>query len=183
LGRHLSDDQLVEASLDGGSAPHLDTCGDCAVRYAALADAMERLRADAASEADGVFTAERLAAQQSQIMRRLEAAERPTRIIAFPIMGRPASGGPPRMQRWLAGAAAAGLLIGLVAGKAFDFEIKTWRAPAAGPQVAGGGRVAVLSNVSLSDEAFLTDLEAALSSPIPVLSALDEYTPSIRDPR
>ena len=35
-------------------------------------------------EADEGFPAERLAAQHAQIFRRLEAAERPARVIAFP---------------------------------------------------------------------------------------------------
>ena len=38
----------------------------------------------AIDEADEVFPAERLGAQQAQIVRRLEALERPARVIAFP---------------------------------------------------------------------------------------------------
>ena len=47
-------------------------------------------RDDALAEADDVFPAERLAAQQAQILRRLEALERPARVIAFPKLPQPA---------------------------------------------------------------------------------------------
>ncbi len=48
---------------------------------------------DAAAEVDELFPPERLAAQHAQIFRRLEAAERPARVIAFPKFAQPLTSG------------------------------------------------------------------------------------------
>ncbi len=71
-------------------------------------------------EAEEAFPAERLAAQQAQVMRRLEALERPARVIAFPRFARPVTSTQGHAQRWVAAAAAAGLVIGLAAGQFVD---------------------------------------------------------------
>jgi hypothetical protein len=65
-------------------------------------------------EAEDAFPPERLAAQQAQVMRRLEALERPARVIAFPRFARPVTSSQGHAQRWVAAAAAG--VIGLAAG-------------------------------------------------------------------
>ncbi len=82
---------------------------------------MDGLQADGGRPADGVFTPERLAAQQTQILRRLEQLDQPARVISFPAASRPEPhglGGRRVAVSWVGVAAAAGLVIGLVGGQA-----------------------------------------------------------------
>ena len=94
--RHLTDDVLAEiwtsAVADGRTAshPHLSACSECRYRYADFTRFLDEIKDDAYAEADQVMSAERLAAKQTQILRRLEALERPARVIAFPKATRPA---------------------------------------------------------------------------------------------
>ena len=94
--RHLTDDVLAEiwtsAVADGRTAshPHLSACSECRYRYADFTRFLDEIKDDAYAEVDQVMSAERLAAQQTQILRRLEALERPARVIAFPKATRPA---------------------------------------------------------------------------------------------
>jgi hypothetical protein len=114
--RHLTDDELIERCLTD-TAQESYACASCDARHAELAELLEETKAAAIQEADAVFTAERLSRQQARILHRLEQDGRPGRLIAFPAHGpdaptlraRPSS-------RWIAAAAAAGLVIGLLAG-------------------------------------------------------------------
>ena len=82
---------------------------------------MSTEREDAMAAADAAFPESRLRAQRSSILARLEQARAGSRVLDFPTVpatrtwmarrDRPA-------MRWLAGAAAAGLLVGLGAGQA-----------------------------------------------------------------
>jgi hypothetical protein len=125
---HLDDDELAgiwtAAAASGGSGTdaHLTSCAQCRSRYAAFASWLDGLRDEARVEADEAFPAERLAAQQAQVFRRLEAMERPARVIAFPRFGRPTTATQGTAQRWVAAAAAAGLVIGLAAGQFLDLR-------------------------------------------------------------
>jgi hypothetical protein len=125
---HLDDDELAgiwsAATASGGPAndTHLTSCAQCRSRYAAFSSWLEGLREEARVEADDVFPAERLAAQQAQVFRRLEAMERPARVIAFPRFSRPTASTQGNAQRWVAAAAAAGLVIGLAAGQFLDLR-------------------------------------------------------------
>ena len=131
-GRHLDDASLAAiwtsmtaagASVTAGASdPHLASCGECRVRYDAFASWMEEIRTDARLEADEIFTPERLAAQQAVITRRLEAAERPARVIAFPKFSSSTTGRSAPVRRWIAAAAAAGLLVGLGLGQIMDLR-------------------------------------------------------------
>lgn len=117
---HLSERALVEAIVSGTRPLHLDRCDICAERAVQLARWMDGLQADAADLADGVFTPERLAAQQHQILRRLEQLDQPARVINFPVASRPEPhglGGRRVAVSWVGVAAAAGLVIGLVGGQ------------------------------------------------------------------
>ena len=72
---------------DGGTAladPHLATCAECRLRFAAFGVWMEDIRSDARSRADEAFPPSAWPRSRPQIFRRLEAAERPARVIAFP---------------------------------------------------------------------------------------------------
>lgn len=128
LRGHLDDGAFAEiwnASVLTGEAasdPHLDACQQCRSRYEAFTGWLARIQEDARSEADEAFSPDRLAAQQAQVMRRLEAIERPARVIAFPKFARPITSTQGHAQRWVATAAAAGLVIGLAAGQFLDIR-------------------------------------------------------------
>jgi len=118
---HLSERALVDAIVAGERPQHLDRCDICAERAVALARWMDELQADAADTADDIFTPERLQAQQQQVMRRLEQLDQPARVIAFPAASRAdlnGSSGRRVAASWVAVAAAAGLVIGVIGGQA-----------------------------------------------------------------
>lgn len=116
---HLSEQALIEAVAGGNRPPHLDRCELCAERADAIGRWMDEVQHDAVESADAVFTQEHLAAQQSQILRRLEQLDNPARVIAFPAAGRAdrESGGRRVAASWVGIAAAAGLVIGVVGGQ------------------------------------------------------------------
>jgi hypothetical protein len=111
-------------------------------------------------------------------LRRLEALERPARVIAFPKYAQPVSTTRSGPQRWIAAAAAAGLIVGLGAGELLDI-----RTPRLRPSPTVVGEPVARSNVqpvSLnSDDALLYD--ADLSPRVEALQALDAITPRVRD--
>lgn len=197
LNRHLDDAALAEIwtasalqATDARSHAHLETCSSCRSRYAALESWLEEAGTVARTEADEAFPAERLAMQQHHIMRRLEALERPARVIVFPKHTHAMSGERTGARRWIAAAAAAGLVVGIAAGQLLDLRdalggptrpfAEQRPMDDAAPTVATF-KPAVLSGTQ-SDEAFLTELEeAALSPRVPELATLDAVTPRLRD--
>jgi hypothetical protein len=206
LARHLQDERLFDCylavrageSLDPPVAEHLTDCDACGERYAELAQFMEALSVEATSEADAIFTPERLRAQQQHISRRLDHLGHPARVITFP--GLPAShpvGSPaPRSaRRWIAAAAAAGLFIGFgvfldrEAARGLDREAAR-EVPA--PHVRSIARQALRTAPDAAevarpdaiqvDEAFLSELELAGDRPrTRELLAFDALTPHVRE--
>ena len=91
-GHHLQEERLFDCylaarggeALDPPVAEHLTDCDDCGARYAELTEFMETLSTEAATEADAVFSPERLRAQRMHISRRLEHLGHPARVITFP---------------------------------------------------------------------------------------------------
>jgi hypothetical protein len=193
--RHLDDAALAEiwtvaaASGDPASNPHLEQCANCRRRYHEFGAWLEELRDDATAEADAVFPAERLAAQQAHILRRLEAADRPTRVIAFPRSTQPVSSGPSMAYRWVTVAAAAGLVIGVALGQWLDLRHRFSAPPKLSADVAVSTPAADQPEMvfqttrTISDEALLSELEASLSMHPSVgpLRAIDTITPRSRD--
>lgn len=119
-GGHLSERALTDALIQGERPRHLDRCDLCAERAADLSRWLNHVETDARDLADDMFTPELLAAQQSQIMRRLEQMDNPVRVIAFPSASRQeaqANGGRRVAVSWVGVAAAAGLLVGIVGGQ------------------------------------------------------------------
>lgn len=202
--RHLDDDAIAElwssrvaaseitsgpASASADEEAHLRSCAECRARYDAFAGWLDDARAEAIDEADEIFSTERLAAQQTQILRRLETLERPGRVLAFPRFrhsGTSVRRGP---QRWIAAAAVAGLIVGVGAGELLDFRRSMSRGPAAGhlgsqPLPLGQSARGTLQPVALSSEDFFLydDSDAASTSPsVEALQALDALTPRVRD--
>jgi hypothetical protein len=194
-GGHLDDDVFAEiwtAALASGQAaahPHLAECGQCRSRYAAFVGWLDRMHDDARDEADEAFPAERLAAQQAQVLRRLEALERPARVIAFPKFSRPVTSTQGHAQRWVATAAAAGLVIGLAAGQFVDIRDAFGarrRGPAQpGVQTARANPVTAPVAVTPADTSTVSDEQIFFGDAVQAvrLSSLDEITPRAPDER
>ena len=123
---HLTDEQLIATCVDG-TAPDgtaldgttLDgtaACGECQARLASLATLLNEVNATANATADAAFPPERLARQHARILSRLVPHRQLARIIAFPHARHTSMPSPRPIRRWVAGAAAAGLVVGMVAG-------------------------------------------------------------------
>ena len=190
LSAHLDDAALAAIWTDGRpSHPHLSTCAACRARFAEFSAWLENMRVDAITEADEHFSAERLVAQQAQIFRRLEAAERPARVIAFPKFTQPLTSRSSHASRWIAAAAAAGLIVGVGVGQLMDLRHSLTVSNSAAVQTrvanppAGVRRDSRVQTISgTRDEAFLSELDASLSRPaVPELRALDAFTPRAGD--
>jgi hypothetical protein len=196
---HPADERLIalyfgdtDAGAEGERTvrQHVHGCETCTWRYAELTAPLERLRTDAATEADELFTPARLQAQRATIQERLALGTRVSRVIPFPagrptldraVIARP-------MFRWVAAAAAAGLLVGVSAGRFLstnrDINLPTPSSSAASARpVPAAPRPAVyLPDSANGDEAFLVEVEAAVSRQrIAALSALDDLTPHARE--
>lgn len=182
---HLSDDRLIEVCFDAVPTAaedlHIDTCDRCSARRSRLQHLLREVWDAASTEVDERFPSERLTTQQTRILHRIEQEGRPGRLIAFPtaqvsdvrpLRTRPAA-------RWIAGAAAAGLVVGMLAAHLVR------DLPGARPQRRSAMRTSVnsmpqpaLRAVILSDEEFLGQVENALNGPdLAVLRPLDDLTP------
>ena len=192
--RHLSDDRLVEVCLlESGSADeqrHLETCAECASRKARLRGMFDDVAASIEAEVDAHFSDARFARQHARILAQLQHDGRPARIIAFPaghthepIVSRTSS---PR--RWIAAAAAAGLIVGVLAGRlGYDHSLlrpmsgRTIATRAAQPaEIRAADGVGTIREVAatVSDDEFLSQLEFASIGPAAAaLQPLDELTP------
>jgi hypothetical protein len=188
--RHLSDDRLVEMCLDGSAdeteRQHLYACTECQGRCTGLMRVLTDVTDVATADVDAHFPADRLARQQARILQRIEHEGRPARVIAFPaghgseafaLRTRPA-------MRWIAGAAAAGLLIGLLAGHlAHDFSmLRPVRAGtiAAAVRPAPDAPTSQAVATTISEDEFLGQVDVAIEEAgSSSLRALDDLTPRV----
>ena len=196
--RHLSEDRLIEAALAAQSDPfvpaptaqtiHLRACADCAARYEEIAAFLDNLAANVNADFDTVFTAERLLAQRQKISRRLSRllglAPR-ARVLRFPSSGPPLPHAGASARRWMAAAAVACLVLGVVAGRLIPFPpaFRDQPAAASGPPnpVVVATELGEPTSYGAEDD-FLVEIEAALGSPrIYELRAIDAMTPRIRE--
>lgn len=190
---HLDDAAFAElwtnAIADGQAPaghPHLQGCAECRLRLTSFSQWMEEVRTDALADADEELSAERLAAQQAQIFRRLEAAERPARVIAFPKHVEGLTRRSP-VRRWIAAAAAAGLIAGIGLGQMLDLRHRTSGTivsadiqplPTAPPL---SNIVAVPAVAIAGEEATLDEFEAIGTPRYDALRAYDTFTPRAAD--
>lgn len=193
-GTHFLETDLLElyAETCGNDAPlhpHLAGCPGCAARYAALVEALQEHGEQVSAEADRLFTAERLARQCERILQRIDVG-RFARVIPFPVrsaadgitmLGR---GSMARLvsRRWVAAAAAAGLVLGFFAervirnSRTLDF---------AGPRVARQATPRLSPAIAQAtphlvsyEDAILDEIDAVLAGqPAQELHALDAITP------
>ena len=184
-------DEGASAEERKGVLQHLHGCEACTWRYTELTAPLQQLRQDAASEADEVFTPRRLEEQRVSIRRRLEEGARASRILPFPA-ARPAvspSGRRP-IVRWVAAAAAAGLIVGVSAGRFLDLR----RLPHVGTTASSQARsttrpLAIVTDSPAPSDAgayeqvdFLSEIDLALRHQrISELQALEALTPHPRE--
>ncbi|MCC6164780.1 MAG: hypothetical protein IT182_15625 [Acidobacteria bacterium] len=185
---HLSDESLVELHtllVSGEQAVaarylrHLKQCDDCARRFDALREDAAALRHDVATSVEALITPARLDRQFDVIMRRLEGHS--GRLLAFPRAARRTAPVQP-LRRWLAMAAAAGLLVGIGAGRLMG-PVKA--DPAALWRARTDAVRPVPSTLSQeTDEQMLVEIDAAIArSRSKEFRVLDQLTPRASDIR
>lgn len=177
-GGHVSEDALADAWYTGVRPAHLDACNLCAERALELSRWLDETKETAVEAADAVFTPERLAAQQSQILRKLEHLDRPSKLLSFPRAGAGAPADLPLPVRhtivpWIAVAAAC-LILGVVAGR-----LSVWQ-PAPTVQSAQVAPVAPQSPAPVADIREVEQYPGEISQPeLNSLSALETMTPQV----
>jgi len=182
---HLSDESLIELhallsagehSVAGRYVKHVKQCESCSARLEAVREDAAALRRDVTANVDSQITPARLDRQFDVIMRRLEG--HPGRVLHFPTSAHRAAPTQP-LSRWVAVAAAAGLLIGIGAGRVMgpmpsEPNTSIWRADAVRPVPPGVQQE--------TDEQMLIEIDAAVArSRTKVFRALDQLTPRITD--
>ena len=215
-GRHLSEDRLLALALGTThesttrtaetAACHLRTCERCKSRFSALTTLLEAMPEAADAGFEDVFTPQRLQAQRARIGHRLAqlvGKVEPARVLAFPFSGQPFTQLDVRPGRWLVVAAAAGLLLGVTAGRLIHYHpVATASAanldgPAGTLDMTGtielpppeGDSQAQVSPLTLdeferlmAEEEFLGRLDLALTSyQVSELESIDALTPRVRD--
>ncbi|MDO8834412.1 MAG: hypothetical protein Q7V01_02400 [Vicinamibacterales bacterium] len=186
LVRWYMADRGLEAlePADEAVVRHVGGCTSCAGRYDAICRDLDAAAAVSADAADAAFTPERLMLQRDRILRRLDTQG--ARVLAFPVADVTGGSAPSSrpMLRWVAAAAAAGLVVGLLAGRMFHLG----EAPAdtmasrqgsvtraIGPS-EGQVRTAALARLA-GDDVFMSEVDSALSAPrTPELEAIDAMT-------
>jgi len=182
---HLSEDALVEAWYAGTHPAHLDSCDLCAERALEVSRWLEQTRELGVSEADAAFPAERLAAQQSQILRKLEQLDRPAKLLSFPRVSPAAPAQHIEMvghdhrvsSRWIAAAAAAGLILGVIGGRLSTWQPASPASRAAAVQTTPAPKA---PETWRNDDAADLLLDTEVGQPqIHSLSAIDTLTPQV----
>lgn len=134
------------------------------------------------AETDAIFTEERLASQRSKILQRIAHAGQPGRVIAFPSVATSATRlfRTRRSSRWIAAAAAAGLIIGLLVGRLSIPGQSRSPQPSltASARIEPARGVFLPAAIRLSDDEFLGQVESAVNGPAAVLRSLHELTPT-----
>jgi hypothetical protein len=179
---HLTDDQLMETCVLAGDNRHLSVCRPCKARFDELVRSLQRMHDAGVTEADTVFTAERLHDQRDRILRRIERHDHPAEVVAFPQHRTPSHPTVNRMlgpaRRWVASAAAAGLAAGVFLGFAMDRS--TTLRPVDEVVQQAGPTMSLARQVSDDDQFFSEIDEALVSSRAremrPDLSAIDLMT-------
>jgi hypothetical protein len=176
-----------ESEHDRSVLVHVSQCPRCADELARLSTTCDDWREAAFARADALFDASALEAQRTRILDRLAHLGQVARVLPFPTRARdvtmPAAKG---SHNWVS-VAAAGLIIGLVAGQLLHLvptslvrpprEQVTMQAPSRpGPPVIVP---AASTTPVLSDDELLDEIEAAVQlRRAQSLRALDALTPT-----
>jgi hypothetical protein len=183
--------QAPSTEQDEQALRHASHCARCSAELARLTLEAESLREVAFARADAIFDDAVLEAQRTRILDRLANLGHAARVLRFPRRTRDAvmpvstSG-----RRWISVAAAAGLIIGLVAGQML--HLVPWAGLGrrdASLTVQSSTRPATTGLVATSapgsaitDDQFLDEIEAAVRlRRAHSLRALDALTPTAGD--
>ena len=190
--RHLTDAQLIEASVGHVAGAeharqcveHVEHCAECRGRHESLRALLENTAAAATADADAAFSAEHLTRQYDRIMERVEQVSRAGRVIRFPAtFGRITPPSAASGSRWVAAAAAAGLVVGLLGGHlTHDLRVQTGSGlPGRSPAAA---RAAIVPVAQPAEDDLLGQVEVAFEGRGPsALRPLDALTPVAWDVR
>jgi hypothetical protein len=185
-------DVLALVAANGGEFPadeaaHLAHCRACRLAVDDRSQVLQDVRTGVDALVDAAFDDAALNRQRVSILDRLAARRDGGRVLVFPPRDLRNAPRDRPTARWLAAAAAAGLLVGLLAGQRLQPVL---RAPAlalfggshesairpAGTRVAGAHADPVL--VHAHDELFLSEMETAVTyRGVAELRALDGLTP------
>lgn len=189
--RHPGED-AAETAQDRRALEHVAECGECGELFARMASEAETLRDEARAEADAVFSDAMLDAQRARVLDRIAHLGQAARILTFPMRRRYVA--PPRTsstRRWVSVAAAAGLIVGLVAGQMLHLTPAPGAQETAGLTTAnagGEGITVVPTSASstpppmLSEDELLEQIELAVQvRSASALRALDALTPTAAD--
>lgn len=176
---------------DRQTIAHVARCAACSTALARVTADVEMLRDAAYAEADATFDDSALETQRSRILDRIAHLGQAARVLRFP--GRAREAAMPVSQvsrRWISVAAAAGLLIGLVAGQLI--HLMPWET-----RLTPTGTVVVQTSASrstapgiiqtsaaglLSDDELLGEIDDAVQlRRAASLRALDAFTPRVGD--
>ena len=184
-------------AASGAEQQHLAACARCDARRVRLQRLLESVSDTATAAADAAFPPERLARQQARILAHLAHEGRPARVIAFPAGQTQPESPVSRTRpgsRWIAAAAVAGLVVGVIAGR-FGHDYSFGRPggsrvivahTAERPELRTNGPTAAIREVtaSISEDEFLNQLEIAIDAPAAAaLQPIDELTPRAWDVR
>ena len=193
MRRHLTDAQLIEASVGHAAngeqvqcAAHVEHCGECRARHESLRAMLADTATAATADADAAFSSDRLTRQYDRIMERAEKVSRLGRVISFPAaFGRVTPPSAASGSRWVAAAAAAGLVVGLLGGHlTHDLRVQPGSG-VAGRVSAKTVRAAMVPVVAQpAEDDLLGQVEVAFEGRGPsALKTLDALTPVAWDVR
>jgi hypothetical protein len=180
-----------ESEHDRELLAHVGACDACAGQLVTLTRELDGLRRAAWNESDALFDDVALETQRSKILDRLAHLGQVARVLRFPARAREAAMPVSPLSRpWLSVAAAAGLLIGLVAGQLIHFvpwDTRLHRAQATQAQAvstpARSGPVIVQANSAMvlaTDDELLGEIDEAMElRRAASLRALDAFTPRV----
>lgn len=171
---------------------HVSQCDQCAAEFTRLAAQFDQLRDVAWAEADALFDDAALDGQRTRILDRLAHLGQVARVLRFPARQREAAMPVSNVsRRWVSVAAAAGLIIGLVAGQLIHFVpvpnsqgVARTDNNAVQLSLPDGGSVTIQpsSDTPVSADELLEVVESALQlDRARSLRALDALTPTMRD--
>lgn len=195
---HVPIDRLTALALvvrapdddqDQQALTHVSQCDRCSAALTRLTVDADALRDAAFDEADAVFDDAKRTSQRSRILDRLASLGPAARVLPFPSRrGEVAMPVSTSTRRWVSVAAAAGLIIGLLAGQLI--HLVPWETPARRDAALTVQAPALQDNPSLipaavalvDDEELLGDIEAAVQlQRAQSLRALDALTPRAGD--
>jgi hypothetical protein len=197
IRRHLTDAQLIEASMGRAAVAglprqdpdhielHIHGCAECRARHDALRGLLAETSSAAQADADAAFPPDRLSRQHTRIMEGVELLTQAGRVISFPsAFGRVTPPSAASGSRWVAAAAAAGLVVGLLGGHlTHDLRVQP-SATLAGRAPASAARAVVAPASQPGEEELLGQVEVAFEGRGPsALRPLDALTPVAWDVR